>query len=204
MTTHFRRYIITGLLVILPFFLTGYILYVLFRFADGILGKIINKYLSEYVGFYIPGLGLILSVLIILSVGYGAVRFTGRGYHIFLEKWFTRFPLTRYIYPSVKQIVEFFFSDKNLNFKKVVLIEYPRKGIWSMGFMTNEGFAEASSKVGVELLSIFIPTTPTPLSGFFMLVPCADVIFMDINIEDAIKVIVSGGLVNPPVRKKSA
>jgi uncharacterized membrane protein len=204
MTTHFRRYMITGLLVILPFFLTGYILWVVFRFADGILGRFINEHLFRVIGFYIPGLGLILSIVILYIAGYLTAHVIGKKMHAILEKWFTRFPLTRYIYPSIKQILQFFFSAQDLNFKKVVLIEYPRKGVWALAFMTNEGFQEANSKTGEDLLSIYVPTTPSPLTGYLRLVPRREVIFLEMSVEEALKLIVSGGLLNPPGAGKSA
>jgi len=197
MKTHFRKYLITGLLVILPFFLTIYILIGLFKFADGILGRIINNYLVQFVGFYIPGLGLILSLLILLTVGYLTVHFLGKGFYAMLERWFTKFPLARYIYPSIKQIVEFFFSKESIAFQRVVLVEYPRKGIWSIGFMTNEGIEEAKKKISEDLINVFIPTTPSPLTGYFILVPRKDAMFLDMSIEDAIKVVISGGLLTP-------
>ena len=197
MTTHFRRYMITGLLVILPFFLTGYILWVIFRFADGILGKVINEFLIRHVGFYIPGLGLVLSIIILYFAGYLTAHMIGKKIHVVLEKWFTKFPLTRYIYPSIKQIIQFFFSAQSLNFKKVVLIENPRKGVWALAFMTSEAFQEANSKTGEDLLSIFVPTTPSPLTGYLRYVPRRDVIFLEMSVEDAVRLIVSGGLLNP-------
>jgi len=108
-----------------------------------------------------------------------------------------KFPLVRQIYPATKQIVQSFFSQEHSAFKKVVLVEYPSKGIWSIGFITNESFKEAQEKVGEELMHVFIATTPSPFSGFLVLVPKKDVKFLEMSVEDGIKLIVSGGIVKP-------
>ena len=108
-----------------------------------------------------------------------------------------RLPLTRYVYPSIKKITEFLFAHHRQAFKKVVLVEYPRRGIWSLGFITNEAFQEIKDKTKQDLLNIFIPSSPGPLTGFFILTPRQEVIFLDIPIEDAVRLIVSGGLLNP-------
>ena len=114
-----------------------------------------------------------------------------------------RFPLIRLIYPSIKQIIEFLFATQRQTFKKAVLVEYPKTGIWSMGFITNEGFQEAKEKTKKELLNIFIPSSPGPFTGFYILVPRQEVIILDIMVEDAVKLLVSGGLLNPvPLSKK--
>src|SRR3989338_9167245 len=143
-----ERYFFTGLLVLLPVVITLYLLFIIFRFADGLLGKYINQYLKEYLGHYIPGIGLILTLLIVLFVGALARSVLLRKIIPAIEGWFAGLPLIRMIYPSSKQIVKFFFSDENkAMFKKVVLIEYPRKGVYSLGFVTNEGFEEAGVKL---------------------------------------------------------
>jgi uncharacterized membrane protein len=197
MFTYIRRNLIAGVLVILPVLLTAYILVILFQFVDGILGKFINSYLSKLLGFYIPGLGLILFLTVILLTGFITRHFLGRRLSVILDRILRRFPLIRNIYPSIKQITEFLFASQRQAFKKTVLIEYPRSGVWSMGFVTNQGFTEAREKTRQDLLSVFIPSSPGPLTGFFILVPRQEVIFLDIPIEDAIKLIVSGGLLNP-------
>lgn len=197
MFSHVKRYFITGILVILPLLITVYILINLFQFADGILGKFINVYLGEILGFYIPGLGLILFLIIIFLVGFLTTHFLGKKLYLILDAALRRFPLIRLIYPSIKQIVEFLFTTQRQTFKKAVLVEYPRAGIWSIGFITNEGFQEAKDKTNQELLNIFIPSTPGPFTGFYILIPRQEVILLDITIEDAIKLLVSGGLLNP-------
>jgi len=191
-----KRYFITGLLVVLPIFLTLYLLFVIFKLIDAIFGSIINSYLRAILGFSIPGLGLILGVLLILGVGVITSHLFSKKL-ITLERWFLMLPGIRQLYPPIKQIVGFIFSKDKAAFKKVVLVEYPSKGIWSVGFMTNEGFREAQEKIGQELIHVLIGSTPSPWSGFLILVPKNDVKFLDMPIEDGIKLIVSGGILKP-------
>ncbi len=192
-----RRYFITGLLVILPLYITLYFLIVLFRIIDGVWGKIINFYIKKHLGFTIPGLGVLLAIITVLVAGFLATHFLGRSLFKTVESWFLKFPIVRQVYPAVRQIVNFFVSKERTAFKKVALVEYPSKGIWSVGFVTNDGFREAQEKSGKELVHVFIGTTPTPLSGFLVLIPKDQVKFLDISIEDGIKLIVSGGILKP-------
>lgn len=192
-----RRYFVTGLLVVLPLFLTFYFLFLIFKLIDGLFGGIINSYLKSAFGFFIPGLGFFLGIFIILFVGFIASHFLGRKLFPYLEKCFLRIPGFRQIYPSIKQIVGFFFSSERSVFRKVVLVEYPAKGIWSVGFVTGDGFKEAKDKTQEELIHVFIPTTPGPWTGFLVLIPKREIKFLDIPIEDGIKLIVSGGILKP-------
>lgn len=192
-----KRYFFTGFLIILPAFITAYVLYVIFMFIDGIWGKVINFYLRKYLGFAIPGLGFILGILTILAVGFVATNLLGKRLFSFFEHIFRKFPVIKMIYDPAKQIVESFTSREKPAFKKVVLVEYPSKGIWSVGFLTNDGFKEAEEKAGEELLHVFIATTPSPLTGFLILVPRRNVKILDMPIEKGIKLVVSGGIVKP-------
>lgn len=197
MFSNIKKYFIAGILVLLPFLITIYILINLFQFADSILGKFINIYLVETLGFYIPGLGLIIFLIIIFLIGFLTTHFLGKRLYLILDAALRRFPLIRLIYPSIKQIIEFLFTTQRQTFKKTVLVEYPRTGIWSMGFITNEGFQEAKDKTKKELLNIFIPSSPGPFTGFYILVCRQEVIILDITVEDAVKLLISGGLLNP-------
>ncbi len=197
MIAQIRRYFVAGLLTILPLALSVYILVFLFKLVDGILGKYINVYLRSLLGFYIPGLGLMLFIAIIFLAGILSTHFFGARLHLFLGKALSRFPFLRYIYPSIKKIFEFVFSDTRLGFKKVVLVEHPSKGIWSLGFIANEGFKEAENKLGRTLLNIYIPWVPNPTTGYFIFVPKEDVTVLDMNVKDAMRLIMSGGLLNP-------
>lgn len=197
MITQIRKYFVAGLLTILPLALSIYILLVLFKLVDGILGRFLNIYLKSILGFYVPGLGLILFIAIILLCGVLSIHFFGAGLHLFLGKALSRFPILRYIYPSVKKVFEFVFSDSRLGFKKAVLIEYPSKGIWSLGFIANEGFKEAEDKLSMELLNIYVPSVPNPTTGYFVFIPKKEVKILDISIKAAMRLIMSGGLLNP-------
>lgn len=192
-----KRYFITGLLTILPIFLTLSILLIIFRLIDNIIGRIINSYLKAEFGFSIPGLGFILAILIILIIGFIVSHLLSKRALPLIESWFLKLPGIRYVYPSIKQIVGFIFSKDKDVFKKVVLVEYPSKGIWSVGFMTNEGFREAQELTGQELVHVLIGSTPSPWSGFFILVPKNAVKFLEMSAEDGVKLIVSGGILKP-------
>ena len=192
-----RHYFATGLLITLPVFFTLYLLFIILRFIDGLWGKVINFYLKKYLGFSMPGLGLILAIITVIVVGFVATNFFGKRLFRVVERWFLRFPFIRQIYPAAKQIVDSFVSKDSPAFKKVVLVEYPRKGIWVIGFLTNDSFSEANEKTGSELLHVFIATTPSPLTGSLVLVPKEEVRFLDISVEEGIKLIVSGGIVKP-------
>lgn len=192
-----RRYFFTGLALIMPVVVTLYVLLALFRFLDNILGRFINFYLRETLGFYIPGLGFILFFLIILVTGFLATHFFGRNIFPALERWFSRLPFIRQVYPSVKKIFNFVFSQDRPIFKKVVMIEYPRKGIYSLGFVVNEGPSQLRDITSEEMINVFIPSTPSPFSGYFVVVPKKEAVFLDVSIEEGLKMVISGGVVNP-------
>lgn len=192
-----KRYFITGFVVAVPIFLTIYVLVVLFRFIDGILGRFLNLYLEETVGFYIPGLGFLLFSLIIAVIGFLAGRFFGHRIFPRLEKWFSSLPLISKIYPIFKQIVQFVAAQKEFGFKKVVLVEYPGKGIWSIGFLTNEEFKQIGETLSKQMVSVFIPSSPNPLTGYVIFLLKEEIKFVDISISDALKIIISGGVFKP-------
>lgn len=194
-----KKIFITGLTSIIPIVITAYVIGGLFSFADGILGKYINKYLEEYFSYKIPGLGIILSILIIFIVGLlvyisrmRIFRWTGK-----MLKLVLKVPLIDKIYPPVKSIVNFLFFPPKKTFKTAVLVEYPRKGIYSIGFITNESYAPFEKKVGKKLYNVFIPSTPSPFTGFTIIAAETELIFLDVGVDAAIKLIVSGGLLNP-------
>ncbi len=151
-----ERYFATGLLVVLPIFLTLYLLFIIFGLIDGLFASIINSYLKTVFSFSIPGVGLILGILLILIIGFIVPHLLSKKALSIIERWFLKLPGIRQIYPLIKAIVTFIFSKYNAVFKKVVLVEYPSKGIWSVGFMINEGFKEAQEKIGWELVRVLI------------------------------------------------
>lgn len=188
-----RRYLVAGLIVVVPVLLTVYVLVIMFRLVDGILGRFLNVYFKEILGFYIPGLGFLISLFFILFVGFLATRFLGKKIFIALERWFSGLPLINKIYPTLKQIVLFILAQKEFGFKKVVLVEYPSKGIWSLGFLTNESFQQINRVSDREMVSVFIASTPGPLTGYVIFVAKEEIKFLDISISDALKIIISGG-----------
>ncbi|MFH0771546.1 MAG: DUF502 domain-containing protein [Candidatus Omnitrophota bacterium] len=192
-----KRYFITGLLTILPIFLTLYLFFIVFRFIDSIIGRIINNYLKATFGFFIPGLGFIAAILIILAAGFIVSHLLSKRTLPLMERLFLKLPGVRQVYPPIKQIIGFIFSKDKTAFKKVVLVEYPSKGIWSVGFMTNEGFREAQELTGHELVHVLVASTPSPWSGFLILVPKSSVKFLEMSIEEGMKLIVSGGILKP-------
>jgi uncharacterized membrane protein len=190
-----KRHFITGLVVIIPLFLTVYLFVVIFKFFDGLLGGFLNNYLKAEFGFYIPGLGLFLSLLIILLTGVLTSRLIGRKVFAVFESWYAGLPLIKTIYPAFKQLAKFLLSQKETGFKKVVLIEYPSKGIWSLGFITNESLPKIDEAVNKELVAVFIIFSPGPFSGFVVFVPKDELKFPDIPVSDALKILISGGVI---------
>jgi uncharacterized membrane protein len=192
-----KKYMITGLVVVIPFSLTLYLLVAIFRFLDNILGIFLVEYLKKSWGFYIPGIGFLLFVLLILLVGMLATKFLKHRIFLNLEKWFSGLPLIKSIYPALKQVILFVSAQKEFGFKKVVLVEYPSKGIWSLGFLTNEGFGPINRAINKDAVAVFIPMSPGPLSGYVIFVPKEEVKFPDMSVNEALNIIISAGVFNP-------
>jgi uncharacterized membrane protein len=192
-----KKYLITGLVLVVPVSLTLYLLVVVFRFIDNILGKFLNTYFHNVWGFYVPGIGFVLFFLILILVGMLASRFFGHKLFSQIEKWFANLPLIKTIYPTLKQMVLFISAQKELGFKRVVIVEYPGKGVWSLGFLTNESFKKIDAAMGVNMVAVYIPTVPGPLTGNLVFVAKDLIKYPDIDIGDALKIIISGGVVNP-------
>jgi uncharacterized membrane protein len=190
-----KRYFITGLIAIIPLFLTVYLFIFIFQFFDGIIGGFLNNYIKEEFGFYVPGLGLAVSVLIILLAGFTTSKFIGREIFLLLEKWYASLPLIKSIYPAFKQLITFLLSQKEGGFKKAVLVEYPSKGIWSVGFLTNEGLEKINSAVGGDMVAVFLILSPGPFSGYVVFVAREELKFPDISVSDALKIVISGGVI---------
>lgn len=196
MFNRLKNYFIAGVLVVLPLSISIYILVIFFRFADGILGKFINNYIGKELNFYIPGLGLVLAVLIILIVGFLASHLFKKRIKI-VDKFLSGLPFLKYIYPLLKQTLELVFSKENTAFKKVVLVEFPRKGIWSIGFISGECFPEAELKTASQLENVYIPLAISPATGFIILVSRDELIHLDMSVKEAMKLILTAGIINP-------
>lgn len=202
--TVLRRYLIAGLLVWLPLGVTLLVIRLLVGFMDRLMLLVPARYQPEaLVGFNIPGLGLVLAVVIVLFTGVIVANFFGRRMIALWEAFLDRIPLVRSIYHSVKQVAETVFSSNGNSFRKVLLIEYPRKGIWTLAFQTGIALGEAQEKTSQQVVNVFVPTTPNPTSGFFIMIPQEDIIELDITVEEGLKMIVSMGVVVPEARKQA-
>ncbi len=197
-----RRYLVAGLLVWVPLGVTIFILRILIGLLDRSLLLIPQQYRpEEWLGVAIPGLGIILTLAIVLVTGLLAANFVGRSLVGIWESLLERIPVVRSVYAAVKKFVEIVFSESNQSFKKVLLIEYPRNGIYSLAFQTATNLGEVQGRTGEEVVCTFVPTTPNPTSGFIIIVPKKDVIELDMEIDEALKMIISLGVVIPTWRR---
>ena len=190
LTLIIRNYFITGVVVLIPI---GFTLY-LTKFIIGISSKIIPQNINpnNYLPYAIPGIEILISVILITIVGGLSLSFLGKKILKLIDDLFKRIPFLRTIYSAILQMTES-FSNKDNDKKSVVLVEYPRKGVWAVGFATKENKGEMADKTNKQLINVFIPTTPNPTSGFLLMFPIEDVIYLDMTFEEASKFIVSAG-----------
>ncbi len=197
-----KRYLIAGLLVWVPLGVTVLVIKLLVDVMDRTLLLLPELYRPDaLLGFHLPGVGVVLSVIIVLGTGVIVANLFGRKLVELWENILARIPLVRTIYASVKQILETVFSSGQ-SFRKVLLVEYPRKGLWTLAFQSSTSQGEAQTKTGQEVINVFIPTTPNPTSGFFIMVPRTDVVELDMNVDDGLKMIISAGVVVPEWKPK--
>jgi len=201
-----RRYLIAGLLVWIPIGFTLIVLNLVIGLMDQTLLLLPVDYQPENLfGIHIPGLGIVLSIVVLLVTGMLVANFLGKRLVSFSERLLNRIPLVRSLYSASKTFAEVLFTNASQAFKKVLLIEYPSKGIYTLCFQTSTELAEIQARTGREVVCVFVPTTPNPTSGFIMMVPADDVIELDMDVESALKMIVSLGVVVPRwVREKHA
>jgi len=196
-----RRYLMAGLLVWVPLGVTLLIVAFLVDLMDQTLRLLPESLQPENIlGFRIPGLGAVLTALIVFVTGMIVTNLFGMQLFNIGERILQRIPLVRSIYASVKQVTESMFSSGK-SFRKVVLVEYPRKGMWSLAFQTGTGAEEVRDKTGRDVTNVFIPTTPNPTSGFFLMVPREDVVELDMSVDDGLKMLLSVGVVVPEPKK---
>ena len=190
LTLVLRNYFITGVVVLIPIGITLY----LTKFFVGISSKIIPENINpnNYLPYAVPGLEILISVIIITIVGGLSLSFLGKKVLKLIDDLFKRIPFLRTIYSAILQMTETFSNSKN-DKKSVVLIEYTRKGVWAFGFATKENKGEMAEKTNKKLISVFVPTTPNPTSGFLLMFPINEVIYLDMTFEEASKFIVSAG-----------
>ena len=188
-----RNYFITGVVVLIPIGFTLYLTKFLISLSSNIIPENINP--NNYLPYAIPGVEILISILFITIVGGLSFSFIGKRILKLIDDLFKRIPFLRTIYSAILQMTES-FSNKDNDKKSVVLVEYPRKGVWAVGFATKENKGEMADKTNQKLINVFVPTTPNPTSGFLLMVPKKDLIYLDVSFEQASKFIVSAGTTN--------
>ena len=198
-----KRYFITGLLIWVPLAITAWVLSLIASAADQTLRLLPESVQPLHLlGFDIPGAGVVLTLLIILTTGLLAANFIGQRLVSWWEKLLARIPVVNSIYNSVKQVSDTLFSSSGNAFRKALLIQYPREGSWTIAFLTGKPGGDVANHLKDDYVSVYVPTTPNPTSGFFLMLLKRDVIELDMAVDEALKYIISMGVVAPPVRKK--
>ncbi|HYD33594.1 MAG TPA: DUF502 domain-containing protein [Methylophilaceae bacterium] len=199
-----KRYFITGLLVLVPLFITLWVLIVLIGLLDQSLWLLPTSWRPEALfGMSIPGLGALLTLGVIFLTGVLATNFFGKRIIYFWEALLGRVPVVKSIYYSVKQVSDTLFADSGQAFRKALLVQYPRQGSWTIAFLTGKPGGDVVNHLEGDYVSVYVPTTPNPTSGFFLMMPRADVIELKMSVDEALKYIVSMGVVAPDVVKRS-
>jgi uncharacterized membrane protein len=210
-TGRLRAYFLAGILVTAPLAITIALASWLIDFVDSRIVPLIplrynpDYYFNKYLGYEIgiPGLGLVVLIVFITLVGAMTAGFLGRFVIRLGENMLNRMPVVRSIYGASKQILETVLRQQSNAFRQAVLVEYPRRGIWAIGFITGRTEGEVQNLISDDLINIFLPTTPNPTSGFLLFVPREDLILLDMSVEEAIKMVISGGIVTPPDRRSA-
>jgi uncharacterized membrane protein len=198
-----KQIFLTGLAVTIPIGLTLYILFFLIDIMDGLLKIIPVRYHPDtLLGIHIPGLGIIVTLALITIAGLVTTSYVGYKIVQSGEDLVDRIPFVRNIYQAIKKISDSMFMDKRSSFKKVVLVEFPRKGVYTIGFVTGVPSGEIRKKAGQNCISVFLPTTPNPTSGYLIIVPEDELVPMDMSVEEALTFIISVGIVTPSDRPK--
>ncbi len=198
MMSALRRYIMAGLLVWLPLGITILVVKMLVDLMDRSLLLLPARYQPDHLlGMHIPGFGVIVAVTVVLTTGIIVANLFGRKLVAAWESLLARIPLVSSVYSAVKQISETMFSSNGNSFRKVLLVEYPRKGLWTLAFQTGTDVGEAQCKTGRKVINIYVPTTPNPTSGFFIMVPKEDVVELEMSVDEGLRMIISMGSVVP-------
>ena len=196
LTLKLRNYFFTGIVVLIPIGFTLYLTKILINISSRLIPKEINP--NTYLHFEIPGLEIFLTIIFITIIGGLSLSFLGRKFLQIIDDLFKRIPILRTIYSAIGQMTETFTQkNDNKNKKSVVLVEYPKKGTWAVGFATKENKGKIKNKLNRDLVNVFVPTTPNPTSGFLLMYPKEDLIYLDMSFEEASKFIVSAGTSNP-------
>lgn len=201
-TLSVKKYFITGLLIWIPLTITFMVLAWIVGTLDQIIPLLPQEIQPKQVlGFDIPGLGVLMSLAIILSTGLVAANVLGQKLVQVWEGLLSRIPVVKSIYSSVKQVSDTLFSSSGQAFRQALLVQYPREGSWTIAFLTGKPGGDAANHLGSDFVSVYVPTTPNPTSGFFLMMPKADVIELEMSVDEALKYIISMGVVAPPLRK---
>ena len=190
-----RNYFITGVLVLIPIGVTVYLTLFFIKIFSKILPQEINP--NNYLPYSIPGLEIIISIIVITVIGWLSLSFLGKKLVKLVNDIFKKIPFLRTVYSAIGQMTQSFAQSRKSKKKSVVLVEYPRKGSWAVGFATQENTGEIASKTNKNLINVFVPTTPNPTSGFLLMFPKDEIIYLDMSFEEASKFIVSAGTSNP-------
>ena len=198
-----RTYFFAGILITAPVSLTIYLAWLFISFVDErVFSLLPPEYNPEsYMPFFIPGLGLLVVLVGLILIGALTAGFLGRAARQLIDGILNRLPVIRSLYSAITQIMETVLANKSSAFRECVLIEYPRKGIWTLGFITGTSKGEVQEVTSDLLVNVFVPTTPNPTSGFLLFVPDQDIIRLKMPIEDGLKLVISGGIVTPPSPK---
>jgi uncharacterized membrane protein len=205
-TQRMRAYLLAGILITAPISITFYLAWIFIGFVDSRVTPLIPaKYNPEtYLPFAVPGLGLLVLVIALILIGALTAGFFGRVWLRISERILARMPIIRNVYSAVKQILETILAQQSNAFREAVLVEYPRRGLWAIAFITGRTEGEVQNVTEEECINIFLPTTPNPTSGFLLFVPKADLVHLSMSVEEAIKMVISGGIVTPPDRRPAA
>ena len=190
-----RNYFITGVLVLIPFGVTVYLTLFFIKIFAKILPQEINP--NNYLPYSIPGLEIVISIIVITVVGWLSLSFLGKKLVKFVNDIFKKIPFLRTVYSAIGQMTQSFAHNRKSKKKSVVLIEYPRKGSWAVGFATQKNTGDIATKINKNLINVFVPTTPNPTSGFLLMYPEDEIIYLDMSFEEASKFIVSAGTSDP-------
>jgi len=193
-----KKYFITGLLVWVPLGITLWVLHLLVSTMDQTLLLLPEEFRTErWLGVYVPGMGVVMTVVVVLVTGLVVTNFLGQRLLLFWEGMLSRIPVVKSIYNSVKQVSDTLFTSGGHAFRKALLVQYPREGSWTIAFLTGEPGGDVINHLHGEYWSVYVPTTPNPTSGFFLMMPKADVIELDMSVDAALKYIISMGVVVP-------
>ena len=196
-----KKYFITGLLIWVPLAITVWVLALIVRTMDqSLLLLPVSLRPENVLGIYIPGIGAIATLLVVFLTGLVTANIIGQRLVRFWEGVLSRIPVVKSVYYSVKQVSDTLFSSSGEAFRKALLVQYPREGTWTIAFQTGQPGGDVASHLQGEYVSIYVPTTPNPTSGFFLMLPRKDVVELDMSVDEALKYIISMGVVSPPMR----